>query len=96
LFSLGLRTGLIVASLIPMSMVCGILVMSFLDISIDQISLAALIIALGMLVDNGIVMSENIMVQMEKGKKAIDAAVDSANELKVPLLVSSLTTGAAF
>ncbi|KZN43555.1 efflux RND transporter permease subunit [Pseudoalteromonas luteoviolacea] len=96
LFTLGLRTGLIVASLIPMSMVFGILVMSFFDISIDQISLAALIIALGMLVDNGIVMSENIMVQMERGKAAIDAAVDSADELKVPLLVSSLTTGAAF
>ena len=96
LFSLGLRTGLIVASLIPMSMVLGILVMSFFNISIDQISLAALIIALGMLVDNGIVMSENIMVQMERGKAAIDAAVDSAQELKIPLLVSSLTTGAAF
>ena len=96
LFSLGLRTGLIVASLIPMSMVFGILVMSFFNISIDQISLAALIIALGMLVDNGIVMSENIMVQMERGKAAIDAAVDSAEELKIPLLVSSLTTGAAF
>ena len=96
LFSLGLRTGLIVASLIPMSMVFGILVMSFFNISIDQISLAALIIALGMLVDNGIVMSENIMVQMERGKSAIDAAVDSAQELKIPLLVSSLTTGAAF
>ncbi|WP_125558846.1 efflux RND transporter permease subunit [Pseudoalteromonas rubra] len=96
LFSLGLRTGLIVASLIPMSMVFGILAMSFFDISIDQISLAALIIALGMLVDNGIVMSESIMVQMERGKSAVDAAVDSADELKVPLLVSSLTTGAAF
>lgn len=96
LFSLGLRTGLIVASLIPMSMVFGILAMSFFDISIDQISLAALIIALGMLVDNGIVMSESIMVQMERGKSAVEAAVDSADELKVPLLVSSLTTGAAF
>ncbi|ALU43307.1 efflux RND transporter permease subunit [Pseudoalteromonas rubra] len=96
LFSLGLRTGLIVASLIPMSMVFGILAMSFFDISIDQISLAALIIALGMLVDNGIVMSESIMVQMERGKSAVEAAVDSAEELKVPLLVSSLTTGAAF
>ncbi|MBD1584582.1 efflux RND transporter permease subunit [Pseudoalteromonas sp. S16_S37] len=96
LFTLGLRTGLVVASLIPMSMVFGILVMSFFDISIDQISLAALIIALGMLVDNGIVMSENIMVQMEQGKRAIDAAVESAQELKIPLLVSSLTTGAAF
>lgn len=96
LFSLGLRTGLIVATLIPASMIFGILVMSAFDIGIDQISLAALIIALGMLVDNGIVMSENIMVQMEQGKAPVDAAVDSANELKVPLLTSSLTTAAAF
>jgi len=96
LFSLGFRTGLIVAVLIPSSMIFGILIMSFFNIGIDQISLAALIISLGMLVDNGIVMSESIMVSMEKGKKAIDAAVDSANELKVPLLTSSLTTAAAF
>lgn len=96
LLSLGLRTGLIVASLIPASMIFGILIMSFFDIGIDQISLAALIIALGMLVDNGIVMSESIMVQMASGKNSIDAAVDSANELKVPLLTSSLTTAAAF
>ncbi len=96
LFFLGLRTGLIVASLIPASMIFGILIMSVFNISIDQISLAALIIALGMLVDNGIVMSENIMVQMADGKKPIDAAIDSANELKIPLLTSSLTTAAAF
>lgn len=96
LFTLGFRTGIIVAALIPASMVFGILIMSFFDIGIDQISLAALIIALGMLVDNGIVMSESIMVQMGKGKKAFDAAIDSANELKVPLLTSSLTTAAAF
>jgi multidrug efflux pump subunit AcrB len=70
--------------------------MSFFNISIDQISLAALIIALGMLVDNGIVMSESILVQMNNGKKAFDAAIDSAAELKMPLLVSSLTTSAAF
>lgn len=96
LFFLGLRTGLIVAALIPASMVFGILIMSVFNISIDQISLAALIIALGMLVDNGIVMSENIMVQMAEGKQPIDAAIDSANELKFPLLTSSLTTSAAF
>jgi len=96
LFSLGFRTGLIVASLIPASMIFGILMMSLFNIGIDQISLAALIIALGMLVDNGIVMSESIMVQMAEGKKPIDAAVDSAAELRVPLLVSSLTTAAAF
>lgn len=96
LLTLGLRTGLIVAALIPASMISGILLMSFFNISVDQISLAALIISLGMLVDNGIVMSESILVQMEKGKKAFNAAIDSAAELKTPLLVSSLTTAAAF
>ncbi|PCI71792.1 MAG: acriflavine resistance protein B [Gammaproteobacteria bacterium] len=96
LFSLGMRTGIIVAVLIPLSMVFGILIMSWVEIGIDQISLAALIISLGMLVDNGIVMSESIMVQMTQGKRSIDAAIDSANELKIPLLVSSLTTSAAF
>lgn len=96
LISLGLRTGLIVAFLIPASMVMAMLMMSFFNIGLDQISLAALIIALGMLVDNGIVMTESIMVSMSNGKKPIDAAIESANELRVPLLTSSLTTAAAF
>ncbi len=93
---LGLRTGLIVASLIPMAMISAIFVMSFFDIGLDQMSLASLIIALGMLVDNAIVMSESIMVQMAGGKKPVEAAIDSANELRIPLLTSSLTTAAAF
>lgn len=96
LLFLGIRTGLVVASLIPMAMIMAILVMSFFNIGLDQMSLASLIIALGMLVDNAIVMSESIMVQMSEGKKAIPAAIDSANELKIPLLTSSLTTAAAF
>lgn len=93
---LGMRTGLIVASLIPMTMVSSVFVMSVFDIGLDQMSLASLIIALGMLVDNAIVMSESIMVQMEGGKRVKDAAIDSARELRVPLLVSSLTTAVAF
>jgi multidrug efflux pump len=96
LFSLGLRTGIVVSTLIPMSMIATIFVMDNLSIGLNQISLAALIIALGMLVDNGIVMSENIMVKMQGGASSMDAAIDSANELKVPLLTSSLTTSAAF
>ncbi len=96
LISLGLRTGLVVAALIPLAMLTAFIVMSGLDIGLDQISLAALIIALGMLVDNGIVMSESIMVQMQQGKSPMEAAVDSAGELKVPLLTASLTTAAAF
>jgi multidrug efflux pump len=96
LLFLGLRTGLIVASLIPMAMVSAVLCMSFMNIGLDQMSLASLIIALGMLVDNAIVMSESIMTQMAAGKKPIEAAVESARELRIPLLTSSLTTAAAF
>ena len=96
LLTLGLRTGLVVASLIPMAIVSSFLIMSLLDIGLDQMSLAALIIALGMLVDNAIVMSESIMVQMAAGRTAVRAAIDSAAELRVPLLTSSLTTAAAF
>ncbi len=96
LFSLGVRTGLIVASLIPSAMILSLLVMSVFGIGLNQMSLAALIIALGLLVDNAIVMSESIMVQMTAGKSGIRAAVDSASELRVPLLTSSLTTAAAF
>ncbi len=93
---LGLRTGLIVASLIPATIVTAFLVMAVFNVGLDQMSLAALIIALGMLVDNAIVMSESIAVQMQRGKAAKDAAIDSARELRVPLLTSSLTTAAAF
>ncbi len=96
LVTLGLRTGLVVASLIPSAIVMALLAMSVFGIGLNQVSLAALIIALGMLVDNAIVMAESTLVQMQAGKDAVAAAVDSANELKVPLLTSSLTTGAAF
>jgi len=93
---LGLRTGLVVASLIPMAMVAAFMFMALFGIGLDQMSIASLIIALGMLVDNAIVMSESIMVQLAAGKPRVQAAVDSARELQVPLLTSSLTTAAAF
>lgn len=93
---LGVRTGLVVASLIPAAMVSTFLLMSAFGVGIDQMSLAALLIALGMLVDNAIVMSENTMVRMEEGATAAEAALGAAGELWAPLLVSSLTTAAAF
>jgi len=96
LLFLGLRTGVVVASLVPVVMVTTFLMMSLLGVGLNQISLAALIMALGMLVDNAIVMAESIMVKMDKGEKALDSAIESASELKVPLLISSLTTSAAF
>ena len=96
LLFLGLRTGLVVASLVPMAMIMALLVMSFLGIGLDQMSLAALIISLGLLVDNAIVMTESIVVQIREGKARLNAAVDSARELRGPLFISSLTTAAAF
>ncbi len=96
LIFLGLRTGFVVASLVPMAMVMSVMLMGFFKIGLDQMSLASLIIALGMLVDNAIVMSESIMVQMSEGKEPVEAAIQSANELRIPLLTSSLTTAAAF
>ncbi|MEM9694648.1 MAG: efflux RND transporter permease subunit, partial [Myxococcota bacterium] len=96
LLFLGLRTGMVVASLIPMAMATTFVVMSLMDLGLDKVSLAALIIALGLLVDNAVVIAESIMVYMEKGMKPLDAAILSANELRNSLLISSLTTCAAF
>ena len=96
LLFLGLRTGMVVASLIPMTMVLTLLIMDILNVGINQVTLASLIVALGMLVDNSIVVSESIMVKTEKGMASKDAAISTAKELMVPLLVSTLTTSAAF
>ena len=96
LFTLGLRTGFIVAVLIPMSILASFIIMSVFDIWLDQVSLAALIISLGLLVDSAIVMSESIMVLRQNGKTIVEASLQSAKELKVPLLTSALTTSAAF
>jgi multidrug efflux pump subunit AcrB len=96
LLFLGARTGLVVSALIPTAMMATLFVMQLMGIGLDQISLAALIIALGMLVDNGVVMAESIMVQMAAGQSGKEAAIRSARELRIPLLTSSLTTSAAF
>ncbi|MEL7340663.1 MAG: efflux RND transporter permease subunit, partial [Bacteroidota bacterium] len=93
---LGFRTGIVVASLIPMAIVCTIFLMGLLGVGLNKVSLAALIMALGMLVDNAIVIAESIMVKMEDGQKATEAAIESCKELAIPLLISSLTTSAAF
>ena len=93
---LGLRTGLVVASLIPMAIVMTLFFMNLVHLGINQVSLAALIMALGLLVDNAIVVSESIMVKMEQGTATKEAAIASSRELAIPLLVSSLTTSAAF
>jgi multidrug efflux pump subunit AcrB len=96
LLSLGLRTGLVVATLVPATMIIAMWVMSLFGIQLDQMSLAGLIIALGLLVDNAIVVSESIMVRMADGEDGVSAALAATKELRVPLLIASLTTAAAF
>jgi len=96
LLFLGLRTGLIVASLVPSAILACLAFMGLFDIGLDQVSLGALIIALGMLVDNAIVMVESIQVSVREGRTVRQAALDSARQLRFPLLTASLTTAAAF
>ncbi|MEM7361022.1 MAG: efflux RND transporter permease subunit [Pseudomonadota bacterium] len=93
---LGLRTGVIVAALIPTTIVITFFSMSYFDITVNQISLAALIIALGLLVDNAIVMAEAIMIRRQRGEDKYRAAIESGREMAIPLLISSLTTCSAF
>ncbi|MEM8845025.1 MAG: efflux RND transporter permease subunit [Pseudomonadota bacterium] len=93
---LGFRTGVIVASLIPTTIVITFVCMSYFNISVNQISLAALIIALGLLVDNAIVMAEAITIRRENGENKYSAAIAAGKEMSVPLLISSLTTCSAF
>ncbi|MDO5979539.1 efflux RND transporter permease subunit [Flavivirga spongiicola] len=96
LFFLGIRTGLVIASLIPIVTITTLMVMGLIDVGLNQISLAALIMALGMMVDNAIVVAESVMVKMEAGIPVKKAAIDACSELFTPLLISTLTTSAAF
>lgn len=96
LIFLGVRTGVVIASLIPIVMIMTLMIMGFMDVGLNQVTLAALIMALGMLVDNAIVVAETIMVKMEQGIERKKAAVDAFSELWMPLLISTLTTSAAF
>jgi multidrug efflux pump subunit AcrB len=93
---LGLRTGLIVGSFIPLVMLFGVLMMSALGIDLERMSLATMIIALGMFVDNAIVVSDDIKVNLESGMQRKEAALKTGGSLALPLLTSTLTTVFAF
>ena len=93
---LGFRTGLIVGSFVPMAMLLGLVGMSIFDVEMQRMSIASMIIALGMLVDNGIVVAEDIRTRMEGGQDRRTAALESGNSLSIPLLTSTLTTILAF
>lgn len=96
LIFLGFRSGMVISSLIPMVVIMTLMLMGMISMGLNQVTLAALIMALGMMVDNAIVVAETIMVKMEEGIPAKKAAIDACSELFTPLLISTLTTSAAF
>jgi multidrug efflux pump subunit AcrB len=93
---LGWRTGLIVGSVVPLTMVISLVVMRVMNLELHRITLATMIISLGLLVDNGIVIAEEIGRRMNEGEGRKDAAINAGKTLALPLLTSSLTTILAF
>ena len=97
MFFLGFRNALFVGFAIPMSMFMSFMIMSFLGYTLNTMVLFGLVMGLGMLVDNGIVVVENVYRLMEKeGMSRIQAAKAGIGEIAYPIIVSTATTIAAF
>jgi len=95
-FFLGTRNSLFVGFAIPMSMFLSFMIMGLLDYRINMIVLFSLILALGMLVDNAIVVTENIYRFVDKGYPLFEAARQAVGEVAMPIISSTATTLAAF
>ncbi len=93
---LRIRLSLWVMLGIPISFLGALLIMPSLGVSINMLSLFAFILALGIVVDDAIVVGENIYTHRGMGKNYIDASVDGATEVSAPVIFSILTTVAAF
>lgn len=93
---MGLRNAAVVSIAIPLSMMATFIVMGLLHYQIHMISIAALIIALGMLVDNAIVVSDAIQVRLDQDEERLKACVDGTLEVALPVFTSTLTTIAVF
>ncbi len=96
LFFLGLRNAMFVGAAIPLSMLIGFVVLQAIGYSMNMMVLFSLILALGMLVDNAIVVVENIYRYMQEGYSGPDAAKYGTGEVAVPIIASTATTLAAF
>jgi len=96
LFFLGLRNALFVGVAIPLSMLMSFMILNVLGISLNTMVLFSLVLALGMLVDNGIVIVENIYRLMDEGYSAKNAVIEGVGEVAWPIISSTATTVAAF
>ncbi|WP_020167291.1 MULTISPECIES: efflux RND transporter permease subunit [Methylotenera] len=96
LISLGLRTGIVVAITIPVVLSATFLVMNLFDIGLHKISLGALILALGLLVDDAIIAVEMMSSKMEQGMERAKAAAFAYTSTAMPMLTGTLVTVAGF
>ena len=94
--SLGLRAGLVVAISIPLVLAITFLVMNYLEISLQRISLGALIIALGLLVDDAMIAVEMMVARLEAGDSLRKAATHVYTSTAFPMLTGTLVTVASF
>lgn len=97
MFFLGFRNALFVGFAIPMSMFMSFMILSALGYTMNTMILFGLIMGLGMLVDNGVVVVENVYRLMEQeGMSRVEAAKKGIGEIAFPIIISTLTTVAAF
>ncbi|MCB1053600.1 MAG: efflux RND transporter permease subunit, partial [Acidobacteria bacterium] len=96
LMFMGLRLGIVVASVIPLVALTSLAIFALGGGLLQQMSISALVIALGMLVDNAIVMAENIQWRLDNGATRANAAKGAVKELAIPLASATGTTLAAF
>ncbi|MEO1172685.1 MAG: efflux RND transporter permease subunit, partial [Myxococcota bacterium] len=96
MFAMGFRNSILVGLAIPFSMMISFLTLQLFGITLNMIVLFSLILALGMLVDNGIVIVENIYRHASMGKDTIRASLDGTAEVAWPVTTSTFTTVAAF
>lgn len=96
MFFLGFKNALFVGFAIPMSMFMSLMILSWLGYTMNTMILFGLIMGLGMLVDNGIVVVENVYRLMDEGMSRIEAAKKGIGEIAFPIIISTATTVAAF
>ncbi len=96
MFFLGFKNALFVGFAIPMSMFMSLMILNWLGYTMNTMILFGLIMGLGMLVDNGIVVVENVYRLMDEGMPRIEAAKKGIGEIAFPIIISTLTTVAAF
>lgn len=96
LFFMGLRSGLIIGSVLFITIAGTFIFMDIGNITLERISLGALVIALGMLVDNAIVVTDGMRVKMEQGLDALTAAKQVVGQTAIPLLGATIVAVTAF